>query len=589
MASDVVDETERQNYYSRKYAQDPVRIQGKRGRKRYDRTPKSTPDYQSRLQERRRSSSTTIITTTATTTSSSSSRRSRGHRKVSRSESIETKMEPNSRQVTAAVSFSEALKRQQRRESRLKKLRHLSMEQIWEVMFSAVEDSGDLELVQDAAFATIQLAERKRENIHGDGDSGGCGGRLAPLDVSITPPENESFELPISLRNLRKPSRRKNSYAVAAAEVMTDQDQVTEGKQKQQHFQREELTLMETACLFGRLSIARWLFRSGVSVRTIHPISGFTPLHFACKKRTAFMLVKWLLTEAGAYGDSDLEAKDGVTTPRTLGLDQMMQLAKKASLAEIRVQKAQKAREAETERRQAEEIIQRAKRKREKAAWNKKLQMAVISEQRENLGDEATHERWFERLWGELEEDAVKEKAMSSEEWADLLRAQALLAKARQALVVHDDDDDDDDDDDGGTGNDEKWQQRSKRKRRRKRSSSSGKYHHLPGSDEKFVEIEHKWLSFKNMLVGGEECFAKGEQGECNRQEKIALSSFSSSGTASIVSTSPPPVSLSSNKNEKRMGIRKKELELDDIPFPTPPPYETGAPKPDTFGPSVSN
>jgi len=166
-----------------------------------------------------------------------------------------------------------------------------------------------------------------------------------------------------------------------------------------------------------------------------------------------------------------------------------------------------------------------------------------------------------------------------SPSWSSLLSDPPPLLAAAE-----DDDDDDDDDDDGGTGNNEKWQQRSKRKRRRKRSSSSGKYHHLPGSDEKFVEIEHKWLSFKNMLVGGEECFAKGEQGECNRQEKIALSSFSSSGTASIVSTSPPPVSLSSNKNEKRMGIRKKELELDDIPFPTPPPYETGAPKPDTFG-----
>jgi len=32
------------------------------------------------------------------------------------------------------------------------------------------------------------------------------------------------------------------------------------------------------------------------------------------------------------------------------------------------------------------------------------------------------------------------------------------------------------------------------------------------------------------------------------------------------------------------MKMRKIDLELDSIPFPTPPPYETGAPKPDAFG-----
>uniref|UniRef100_A0A7S3YU56 Uncharacterized protein n=1 Tax=Lotharella globosa TaxID=91324 RepID=A0A7S3YU56_9EUKA len=298
------------------------------------------------------------------------------------------------------------------------------------------------------------------------------------------------------------------------------------------------LTLMETACRYGRLTIAKWLRNSGVSTRgnpdqtkKHHPSpstnpgnhgnasgnprdsqrwEGWTPLHHACDAKR-FMVAAWLVTEGGAYGDSDREATDKVTTPRSLGLESLLQTAKRSKQAQDQLHRAKRRRKEQEDQREAQRIVAEAKRRRLAATWPQRLQLEI---ERDNRVMGHQPERWFERLWGDLGHEFDRKYAMNSKEWAEFIKAQQLLNRSRKALVVNET---------GRQGGG--W---------RGQSRKVGPPVRWEGQDETFLEVEERWKSFESDLREA------------------------SSGNPSLT--------------------------LRAVPFPTSPPEDNRAPPPEKFG-----
>mmetsp|Transcript_14335 Transcript_14335/g.21780 ORF Transcript_14335/g.21780 Transcript_14335/m.21780 type:complete len:489 (+) Transcript_14335:146-1612(+) len=308
----------------------------------------------------------------------------------------------------------------------------------------------------------------------------------------ITSGDTASFRLACSqaTRELRNKDHSSSYRASNSRSLVKNNGKDSADVHPRLHFVRggEGLTLMEAACKYGRLSIGKFLFKAGISTRrvteskTIGELSqesikkpreyaGWTPLHYACANER-FMVASWLVSQAGAYGDSDREAEDGVTTPRALGLERLLRMARRARESEKKLKESRVRQKKREELRLAQETVAETKRKQRMTDFARRLQIELDNEAK-SRGERG--ERWLDSFWEIHNAEIDKQYAMSSRDWDEYIRAQTLISKRKRQLVLY-------------NGN--------KRGRRGESQSKAT----IPGENEKFLDVEARWRRFEDRL-----------------------------------------------------------------------------------------
>lgn len=256
----------------------------------------------------------------------------------------------------------------------------------------------------------------------------------------------------------------------------------------------EEISPLSAACRRGRLEIARELRRLGASTREFDPPGsahpGFTPLHHAVAAGRA-SVAQWLVTRGGAYGDADIEAADGKTTPRSLGLNKLLNTAKRADAARERLRHADERRRLDAERDAAREVVRRVERKRRDANWHRRLAREARQDAVERAGlGSAGAERW-DAAWQLGDNEDMNKYTMSRSEWLEFVRAQETLKRVAQRS-------------NGGRGADQRSGKGSSGSREEEHTTTpcADANSAVPGSQETFLELEAKWSLFEERLDG---------------------------------------------------------------------------------------